>query len=205
VNSEQLAVKASRVSAWLLVAAAVLGAARQEEVRPLRYRLENAGSSVRWELPATMHTVRGVVPKFEGWIHADPSAEGWDVRSRIVVAAASMHTGSGKRDRTMREKVLETDQHPEIVFELKSFRADLARFRAGQAFTVQIAGDLTVHGRKQTVQLPVDVHVFPKAAVITGSFPLHWKEYGLHDPSFGLVKVKDPMMVHFRLRAVPEE
>lgn len=189
----------------LVVSLAALGAARQEEPRPLRYRFETAGSSVRWELPATMHTVRGVVPKFEGWIRAEPSADGWDVRSRIVVVAASMHTGNGKRDRNMREKVLETDRHPEIVFELKPFRADLARLRAGQNFTVQIAGDLMVHGRTQTVQLPVDVHVFPKAVVITGSFPLHWKEYGLHDPSFGVVKVKDPMNVLFRLRAVPEE
>jgi polyisoprenoid-binding protein YceI len=171
----------------------------------IRYRFDAARSVLRWELPATLHTVRGVTPRFEGFVQADPlPGGGHDVRARIVVDAASMNTGNSRRDRTMREKVLETGRYPEIVFELTRFTGDLSTMRPGQNFSVQIEGALTVHGRTEPVLLPVDVYVFADHAIVTGSFPMHWKKYGLADPSFGLVKVKEPMQVVFRLRAVPE-
>lgn len=185
-----------------ILVAAFLGA---QAPGPLRYRFDAARSVLRWELPATLHTVRGVAPRFEGFVQADPlPAGGFDVRARIVVDAAAMNTGNPKRDRNMREKVLETDRHPEIVFELKGFTGPVSRMRPGENFTAQIEGTLTVHGRTQPVLLPVDVHVLEDHAIVSGSFPVHWKKYGLADPSFGLVKVKEPLQVVFRLRAVPE-
>jgi polyisoprenoid-binding protein YceI len=185
-----------------------LGAGAVEgPVHPLHYKVEVAGSSVRWELPATFEPIKGVVPLFHGSIQADPLSGGaWDVRARIVVPAASMRTGNRLRDRTLREKVLETARYPEIVFELRQFTGDLSGFRPGQTFPVQVTGDLTVHGKTAKVQLPVDVSVFPTAVILTGSFPVHWKAYGLQDPSFPVVaRVKEPMFVNFRLRAVPVE
>jgi polyisoprenoid-binding protein YceI len=192
----------------LVIALASLGAAAQEgPAHSLHYKVEVAGSSVRWELPATFEPIKGVVPLFHGSIQANSlSSGGWDVSARIVVPAAAMRTGSRRRDRTLREKVLETARYPEIVFELRQFTGDLSRFRPGATFAVQVAGDLTVHGKTAPVQLPVDVSVFPKAVVLTGSFPVHWKAYGLQDPSFPVVaRVKEPMFVAFRLRAVPVE
>jgi len=200
----------TRIRGAAIVALALASAAARAEegpARPLRYRIEIAGSSVRWELPASFRPIQGIVPLFHGFVEADPvSSGGWDVRSRIVVPAASMRTGSRLRDRTLREKVLETDRFPEIVFELRRFTGDLSRFRPGETFSVQVAGDLTVHGRTSPVQLPVDVSVYPGAVVLSGSFPVHWKSYGLQDPSFPVVaRVKEPMQVDFRLRAVPSD
>lgn len=192
----------------IALALAALGAAAVEgPVHPLHYKVEVAGSSVRWELPATFEPIKGVVPLFHGSIEANPLSGGaWDVSARIVVPADSMRTGNRRRDRTLREKVLETARYPEIVFELRKFTGDLSRFRPGETFPVQVAGDLTVHGKTAAVQLPVDVSVFPSAVVVTGSFPVHWKAYGLQDPSFPVVaRVREPMFVNFRLRAVPVE
>jgi len=194
----------------ILIALALiaLGAAAAEgPVHPLHYKVEVAGSSVRWELPATFEPIKGLVPLFHGSIQATPlSGGGWDVRAKIVVPADSMRTGNRLRDRTLREKVLETARYPEIVFELRQFTGDISRFRPGQTFPVQVVGDLTVHGKTEKVQLPVDVSVFPSAVILTGSFPVHWKAYGLQDPSFPVVaRVKEPMFVNFRLRAVPVE
>jgi len=186
---------------------ALAARAQTGPAQPLRYKFEVAGSSVRWELPATFEPIRGIVPLFRGFVEADPlPSGGWDVRSRIVVPAAGMRTGNRLRDRTLREKVLETDRFPEIVFELRRFTGDLSRFRPGETFSVQVAGDLTVHGKTAPIQLPVDVSVFPGAVVLTGSFPVHWKSYGLQDPSFPVVaRVQEPMQVAFRLRAVPAD
>lgn len=186
--------------AWVLTAAA----AGEGPTAPLRYRLDPEGSVLRWELPATMHTVHGRVPKFHGKIEAGPGSAGeLSVRSRIVVEAAPMWTGIRRRDRTMWEKVLEADRFPEIVFEASRVTGDLSRFQKGESFSVNLAGYLTVRGKSMPVELPVDVYVFADHVVLAGSFPLHWKQYGLHDPSFGLIRVKEPMLVIFRLRAVP--
>ena len=200
----------TRPFAGILIALALtaLGAeAVRGPVHPLHYKVEVAGSSVRWELPATFEAIRGLVPLFHGSIRATPLSSGaWDVQARIVVPAASMRTGNRRRDRTLREKVLETERYPEIIFELRQFTGDLSHFRPGQTFPVQVVGDLTVHGKTEKVQLPVDVSVFPTAVVLTGSFPVHWKAYGLQDPSLPVVaRVKEPMFVAFRLRAVPVE
>jgi polyisoprenoid-binding protein YceI len=197
-----------RIDGILAIALAALGAGAVEgPAHPLHYKVEVAGSSVRWELPATFEPIKGVVPLFHGSIEANPLSSGaWDVKARIVVPAAAMRTGNRRRDRTLREKVLETARYPEIVFEIRQFTGDLSRFRPGQTFPVQVVGDLTVHGKTATVQLPVDVSVFPRAVVLTGSFPVRWKAYGLQDPSFPVVaRVKEPMFVAFRLRAVPVE
>jgi polyisoprenoid-binding protein YceI len=184
-------------------AMAIAFAARAEGPnRPLRYRLEVAGSTLRWELPSTFGAVNGTAAVFLGTVDATPLASGaWDVRSRIVVPAAGMRTGNRRRDRRMRA-ILETAKFPSIVFELRRFTGDLSRLTPGESFPVEVAGDLTVHGRTAPVQFPVDVYVFADRVEVAGSFPLYWKDYGLADPSF-VARVKEPMQVVFRLRAVP--
>ena len=184
-------------------AMAIAFAARAEGPnRPLHYRIEVAGSTLRWELPSTFGLVKGTAAVFLGTLDATPLASGaWDVRSRIVVPAAGMRTGNRRRDRRMRA-ILETAKYPSIVFELRRFTGDLSRLTPGESFPVEVAGDLTVHGRTAPVQLPVDVYVFADRVEVAGSFPLYWKEYGLADPSF-VARVKEPMQVVFRLRAVP--
>jgi polyisoprenoid-binding protein YceI len=171
----------------------------------LHYAIDAAGSELAWELPATLHTVHGKAPELSGRVVAVPGESGdWDVQARVVVKAAAMVTGNASRDRNMREKVLETDRYPEIVFEARRIRADLSRFRPGERFTAEAEGDLTVHGKAQPIRVPVDVLVQADAVILEGSFSLSWKQYGLNDPSFGIVTVRDPLKVHFRLRAVPE-
>lgn len=186
---------------WLSCASGLL--AQEEGRAPLHYKVVSAGSTLRWALPATLHTVHGRVPRFEGSVDVEPAPDGkWAIRGRIVVAAEAMDTGSVRRDRAMREKVLETGKFPEIVFETTRVEADISKLRPGQSFSAQVGGSLTVHGKALDVQLPVDVTVFADHVVLSGSFPLHWKQYGMNDPSFGVVKVKEPMTASFRLRAV---
>jgi polyisoprenoid-binding protein YceI len=195
-------IKASLVFAVALVWITPVVAAQEGPPRPLHYKLEVAGSTLRWELPSTLGPVKGTAALFRGTIDAVHLASGaWDVRSRIVVPAAGMRTGNRRRDHRM-HKILETLKYPEIVFELRRFTGDLSKLKPGESFAVQVVGDLTVHNRTARVQLPVDVYVLADHVEVAGAFPLNWKDYGFADPSF-IARAKQPMQVEFRLRAVP--
>lgn len=188
------------VATLLLVASAALA----EEPAPLHYKIEAEGSELAWELPATLHTVHGKAPRLEGTVDAEPGPGGkWQIASRFVVRAAVMATGNGARDRKMREQILETDRFPEIVFESRRFVADLSRFHSGERLTVEVTGELSIHGKTLPIRLPVDIEVAPDHVVLSGTFPVSWKQYELKDPSFGLIRVRDPIKVVFRFLAVP--
>jgi polyisoprenoid-binding protein YceI len=194
--------RALRVVALGALLAAAAGA---DEPAEFHYRIDPSASELTWELPATLHTVHGKAPQFEGRIDVTPGGGGeWKIRTRITVTAAAMETGNSSRDRTMREKTLETDKFPEIVFEARHLSGDLTKLKDGERRTVEVTGDLTVHGKSVSVRLPVDVQMQTDRAVLTGSFPLAWKEFGLNDPSFGIITVREPMKVLFRLTVVPE-
>src|SRR5205807_540045 len=138
--------RALRVGAALLFSAS-WAAAEEPASGGLHYRIVAEGSELRWELPATLHTVHGTARELEGSVDAEPASGGeWRVAGRIAVRAAAMATGNASRDRNMREKVLETDRFPEIVIEARRIVGDLGRFRAGRHLTVEVSGDLTVHG-----------------------------------------------------------
>jgi polyisoprenoid-binding protein YceI len=191
-------------SPWIGFAILIAAHWAQAQTPELHYRVDAAGSELGWELPATLHTVHGHVPEFSGSVDAAPGEHGdWTITARMVVKAAAMVTGNASRDRNMREKVLETDRFPEIVFEARRIRADLSRFKPGERFTAEVEGDLTIHGKAAPVRVPVDVSVSADSVTLQGFFPLSWKQYGLKDPSFGIVTVRDPLKVQFRLRAVP--
>jgi len=176
-----------------------------QEPAGYHYRIEPIGSELIWELPATLHTVHGRAPQISGRVDAAPGSNGeWKVQSRILVAAAAMESGNESRDRKMREKTLEVDKYPEIVFEARRVVGDLSKLLPGERGTVEVTGDLTVHGKTISLRLPVDVQILEGGALLSGSFPLAWKQFGLADPSFGIITVREPMKVAFRLNAVPE-
>ena len=195
-----------RIMLFLIASLLSLQAVAQEPSQVTSYSLDAEHSTLTWELPATLHTVRGVAPEFSGSIALDPGEESKTVRvhAKVSVRAASMKTGNESRDKTMREKVLEADQYPDIAFELDGVEADWARLAASQPFDARVSGRLTIHGKTLPIEIPVSVNPTADAVVLSGSFPLRWKAYELHDPSFGIITVREPMKVLFRLRAVPD-
>ena len=88
--------------------------------RVARYAIDPAHSTIAWELPATLHTVHGTVPDFSGSVELETGPERRARRREAAcrVRAGAMRTGNESRDKNMREKVLEVDRFPEIVFEL---------------------------------------------------------------------------------------
>ena len=171
--------------------------------RPLHYRFVPEKSDLSFELPTTLHLVRGKVTAWRGEVSVDPGSPGI-LHARLDIKAGSLVTGSNGRDANMHEKVLESDRFPDIVFEAKTYKGNLSQFGPGRAFTAELTGDLTIHGVTRPLQTSVECNVFRDRAFLAGEVPIHWKEFGLRDMSRVFNKVRDPMTIFFRLWAVPE-
>ena len=195
------------VGLWACVLSTLLAQEPTPAGAAARYSIDAAHSTIAWELPATLHTVHGEVPDFSGSVELATGPQGERAASgRVSVRAGTMRTGNESRDKTMREKVLEVDPFPEIVFDFDRVETDWSRFSGDRPFEARVVGRLTVHGKTLPLEVPVTVEPSSEAVSVSGSFPLRWKsDYGLYDPSFAFVTVREPMKVTFRLRAVPSE
>ena len=172
--------------------------------RRLKYRLVREKSSIVFEVATTFTLVRGRADHWSGDVRVEPESPG-AVRSRIVIAADSLESGNRTRDHDIRDVVLEAVKYPEIVFEAKSYRGNLSALAPGTLSTIEIAGELTVHGVTQPIQTSVECAIHENHIFVTGAVPVHWKAFGVHDMSKLFNRVKDPMTIIFRLWAVPEE
>jgi polyisoprenoid-binding protein YceI len=169
----------------------------------LKYRFLADKSELSFELPTSLHLAEGKVGAWKGQVTVDPGEPGI-VHASLEIDARSLETGSKGRDEDMHGKVLESDKFPAILFRAGRYRGDLGDFSPGRTVTVELDGELEIHGVTKPVQASLECRVFSDHVSVAGSVPLRWKEYGLRDMSKLLLRIHDPMKVNFRLWAVPE-
>jgi polyisoprenoid-binding protein YceI len=171
--------------------------------RALKYRFVPEKSTIAFELPTTFKMVHGRVGAWSGEVEADPKSPGV-LRSRLEFRADSLETGNARRDVVMRDKVLEASQFPDIVFEAKTYKGNLASFAPGGKIDAELTGEVTIHGVAKPLQASIQCAVLEDHVLIAGAVPIHWKQHGLHNPSTLFNRVQDPLTVIFHLWAVPE-
>ena len=127
-----------------------------------------------------------------------------DGRVSVEIEAARLETGNKSRDRTMREDCLETTKHPKILFVstgppvIASSKKDAGG--GYQEVSLTVPGDLTIHGVRRGVKLPVTARRDGGLWLISGELPVKLSEYSIPDPSIFFNKVKDDLTVTFAVR-----
>ena len=118
--------------------------------------------------------------------------------SRIAVQAATLRTDSNRRDGYVRNRTLETDTYPEVVFQPTSvdgLPASIADASGPMEFT--ITGDFTV--RDQTREVTWDVMAeFPGDGTATGfaSVVFTFEDFGMDKPRVAIVvSVEDEILL----------
>jgi polyisoprenoid-binding protein YceI len=104
---------------------------------------------------------------------------------------------------TMRQKVLETAKHPEIVF--RSSRIDLTR--TGDAtYSAKIWGVLSLHGVTREGLINARVNLSGDSIRARGEFPLRQTDYSITPVTIaaGTIKVKDELKLSFDIVAMKE-
>ena len=118
--------------------------------------------------------------------------------SRIAVQAATLRTDSNRRDGYVRNRTLETDTYPEVVFQPTSVDGLPASIAdAGGPMEFTITGDLTV--RDQTREVTWDVMAeFPGDGTATGfaSVVFTFEDFGMDKPRVAIVvSVEDEILL----------
>ncbi len=172
---------------WLLTALCLplpLGA------EPLIFELDPAATKIGLSFNATLHSVDGLLHAKSGTLRLDPEAG--TAEGRIVLDATSASTGNSQRDQKMHEKILESAQFPEIVFDVD--RISGALHRAGRS-EILLHGMIEMHGVRRPADLPATVVVEGDRIQATGRLTIPYLEWGLRDPSFFVLRVAKEVQV----------
>lgn len=148
------------------------------------FTLDPAASDVAFALPATGHDVHGVFTVRSGNVRFDPQSG--RASGTIEVDARGAETGNKSRDKTMHKEVLESEEYPLFVFTAERLDGELAPQGNSE---VALVGTLRVHGADHPTTLPAKVTVDGAEVRAEVEFPVPFKEWGMHDPSFLFFRV----------------
>jgi polyisoprenoid-binding protein YceI len=182
MKRSSLAVLVSLLVSTSALAQEAANAARLYSVRP-------AESALVYRLKHKLHEVEGKARPTEGKARLLP-----DGTLQVAVRAnvADFDSGNENRDAHMKEAT-EAAKFPTIEFKGVAGGLKLpTSFPAEQA--VVLKGQLTFHGMKQPVEVPMKV-VFTSAEDVTaeGRFQISLEAYKVERPSLMLVKVDDAL------------
>jgi polyisoprenoid-binding protein YceI len=155
------------------------------------YSVRLADSSLSYKLKHKLHEVMGTARPTEGKARLLP-----DGTLQVAVRAnvADFDSGNANRDAHMKE-VTEAAKFPTIEFKGVASGLKLpATFPA--KLPVVLKGQLTFHGVKQAVEVPLEV-LFNSATDVTaeGRFQISLESYKVERPSLLMVKVDDALVL----------
>lgn len=153
-------------------------------------RLDPAATDVSFEVPATGHDVHGLLRLAAGEVRFDPATG--EAAGTITVDAKSAETGNGSRDRTLHEKVFESELFPSFVFTAERVEGALPADGKGE---VRLRGTMRVHGDDHPMVLPAEVEVHGDEVVADVTFEVPYVAWGMHNPSLMFLRVADAVAV----------
>jgi len=118
----------------------------------------------------------------------------------IEADLGQLTSDDSRRDGAIRRQALETDTFREASFVLTA-PVDLGTAPgAGESFTVDATGDLTIHGVTRSVTVPIDGQLIGDTAVVVGRIEILFADYDIEKPTAGIVlSVNDLGEMEFQL------
>lgn len=137
-------------------------------------------------------TVVGRTPGVDGQIVLDGTTV---TGGEFIVDMAGLITDSAARTGAIRSQAIETGAFPTASFQLTS-SLDFGEIPGGgEQVTVTAAGNLTVHGVTQAVEMPLTAELQNGVIVVFGQLELALADYGIDTPSAPIVVSVDDFAV----------
>ncbi len=157
-----------------------------------------AQTTVKFTLPATLHTVHGAFKLKHGAIRFDPTTG--KISGEVVVDAASGASGDDARDRRMHKDILQSAKYPDIAFAPDHLEGTVAPQGISQ---IQVHGMFRIHGAEHEITLPVEVRMNNGRPSIKTTFSIPYVKWGLKNPSTFVLRVSDKVELEVAAVALP--
>lgn len=165
------------------------------------WQIDNdAQNKVIFHSSSTLIDFDGATNQIDGYIY-------WDGKKLFSgknafyfeVRLESFETGNGKRDRDMRDDVLQTDQYP-----LGSFKGSITSFsKVKDSIRVMVTGNMKLHGKQKQLEMPATIILKNGVMRVLASFSLFLHDYNIKAPQLiAFVKVADEIKLEldFKLK-----
>ena len=186
-----------------LLCAALAGTARPLELaaqldRPIP-SMGLASGTLSFDGHATVGDFTGTTTTVTGEMTGGESLAA--VRGWVESPVKTLDTGDGTRDRDLNKSV-ESNKHPALRFELAGVTPEGAR---GDTATVQLQGELTLHGMTREVTLPGRLWREGDALRLRSDFPFDLRDYEIGGLSklLGMLRMQEGIEVHVDLTFAP--
>lgn len=150
--------------------------------RVLRFDPET--TEVSFIVEATGHDVHGMLVLRDGEIRFDPQTG--EASGQIAIDARGADTGNKKRDKTMHNKVFESEQYPLFRFVPTHIEGQVADSGTSE---IALHGTLSIHGDEHPLVLPATVEMIDGHLKAKTTFPIPYVEWGMHNPSMFILRV----------------
>ncbi len=160
----------------------------------VRYRLGPPHGEISFKATSRLVDADGTFHRFAGEVRVDPGALEQAVVS-LAIEAASVDTGIQRRDDHLRsEDFFHVARSPQITF--------TSRRIVPADGKVLITGDLTLHGVRREVTVPVELELSAGTLRARGEFTIRMSDYGMAYRSW-FNPLRDEVRILFDLRGVP--
>ncbi|GAB4172987.1 MAG: hypothetical protein Fur0032_12470 [Terrimicrobiaceae bacterium] len=140
------------------VALLVTASLAHSEVLTFDFKDPKGVNNIVFKLDAPLESISGTTSGITGTIQADPENH-TDVKGKIVVDAKSLTVPNPlMQEHMLGPEWLDTEKHPEIVFEIKEIVNDK---RDGNTGSADIKGVFTMKGTSKEITVPATVTYLP--------------------------------------------
>ncbi|MFN8050022.1 MAG: YceI family protein [Acidimicrobiales bacterium] len=115
------------------------------------------------------------------------------------VDLTTMKSDSNQRDGQFQNRIMNTSQFPKATFELTK-PIDLGSIPAdGTEITAKATGDLTLRGKKRSVQLDITAKRTGSTISTLSTYDVVFADWGIDNPSFGPAQTEDHGLLEIKL------
>ena len=111
---------------------------------------------------------------------------------RVEVDVSKLQSDESRRDNRIRTDGLETDRFRTATFVSTGEVVAPADATSGNAFRVDVTGDLTVHGATRRVTIPVEARLDAGSLQVVGSYKFPMSMFDIDPPNVGGIVTVDP-------------
>ncbi len=152
---------------------------------------KDAKNSVKFTSSTTVLDFDGVTDKIDGYIYweGDKIFSGKN-EFYFEVDLNTVKTGIGKRDRDMREDVLETDKWPITYF--KGSIVSFIKIDSTNSYNIIAKGKMFIHGVEKEMEIPAVIKTQNGTMNVQTRFSVFLKDYKIKAPSLlAFIKVAE--------------